>query len=215
MILDQGAGSSIVNPTILDNTLDCFEQSGIVSIGYETGFDRYGKKDKKKIEKACELAKKADVVLLYIGLNEYVEVEGLDRKTMNIPENQVELLNALYEVNKNIVAIISCRCALEMPWIHKVKGLLHGYLAGQAGARSILRVLSGDVNPSGKLTETYPMKYEDTPSYKNFPGKEVSVEYREGLYIGYRYYDTVGKEVLFPFGYGLSYTSFEYSDILM
>ena len=209
----QGAGSSIVNPTILDNTLDCFEQSGIVSIGYEPGFDRYGKKDKKKIEKACELAKKADVVLLYIGLNEYVEVEGLDRQTMNIPENQIELLNALYEVNKNIVAIISCGCALEMPWIHKVKGLLHGYLAGQAGARSILRVLSGDVNPSGKLTETYPINYEDTPSYKNFPGKEVSVEYREGLYIGYRYYDTVGKDVLFPFGYGLSYTSFEYSDI--
>ena len=209
----QGAGSSTVNPTILDNTLDCFEQSGIISIGYEEGFNRYGKKDKKKIDKACELAKKADVVLLYIGLDEYVEVEGLDRETMNIPENQVELLNALYEVNTNIVAIISCGCALEMPWINKVKGLLHGHLAGQAGARSILRVLSGDVNPSGKLAETYPIKYEDTPSYKNFPGKEVSVEYREGLFIGYRYYDTVNKEVLFPFGYGLSYTRFEYSDI--
>ena len=100
-----------------------------------------------------------------------------------------------------------------MPWINKVKGLLHGYLGGQAGARSILRVLSGDFNPSGKLAETYPIRYEDTPSYKNFPGKEVSVEYREGIYIGYRYYDTANKEVLFPFGYGLSYTSFEYSDI--
>ncbi len=209
----QGAGSSIVNPTILDHTLDCFEQSGIVSIGYEPGFERYGKKDKKKIDRACELAKKADVVLLYIGLDEYVEVEGLDRTTMGIPENQLELLEALYEVNKNIVAIISCGCALEMPWINKVKGVLHGYLAGQAGARSILRVLSGDVNPSGKLAETYPIKYEDTPSYKNFPGKEVSVEYREGMYIGYRYYDTANKEVLFPFGYGLSYTTFEYSDI--
>ncbi|VYU54758.1 glycosyl hydrolase [Clostridium paraputrificum] len=209
----QGAGSSIVNPTILDNTLDCFEQSGIVSIGYEQGFNRYGKRDSKKVEKACELAKKADVVLLYIGLDEYVEVEGLDRSTMGIPENQVELLNAIYEVNQNIVAIISCGCALEMPWINKVKGLLHGHLAGQAGARSILRVLSGDVNPSGKLAETYPIKYEDTPSYNNFPGKEVSVEYREGPYIGYRYYDTVDKKVLFPFGYGLSYTTFEYSDI--
>ena len=209
----QGTGSSIVNPTILDHTLDCFEESGIVSIGYEEGFDRYGKRDYKKIRSACELAKKADIVLLYIGLDEYVEVEGLDRKTMAIPENQVELLNALYEVNKNIVAIISCGSAIEMPWINKVKGLLHGYLGGQAGARSILRVLSGDFNPSGKLAETYPIRYEDTPSYKNFPGKEVSVEYREGIYIGYRYYDTANKEVLFPFGYGLSYTSFEYSDI--
>lgn len=209
----QGAGSSIVNPTILDHTLNCFEESGIVSIGFEEGFNRYGKQDKKKIEKACDLAKKADVVLLYIGLDEYVEVEGLDRSTMKIPKNQIELLNALYEVNKNIVAIISCGCAVEMPWINKVKGLLHGYLAGQAGARSILRVLSGDVNPSGKLAETYPLMYEDTPSCKYFPGKEVSVEYREGMYIGYRYYDTVDKNVLFPFGYGLSYTKFEYSDI--
>lgn len=209
----QGAGSSIVNPTILDNTLDCFEQSGIASVGYEQGFERYGKSNKKMINNACELAKKADVILLYIGLDEYVEVEGLDRNTMSIPENQLELLEALYEVNQNIVAIISCGCALEMPWINKVKGLLHGYLAGQAGSRSILRVLSGDVNPSGKLAETYPIKYEDTPSYNNFPGKEVSVEYREGPYIGYRYYDTVNKEVLFPFGYGLSYTTFEYSDI--
>ena len=209
----QGAGSSIVNPTILDNTLDCFEQSGIISIGYEQGFNRYGKKDSKKVYRACELAKKADVILLYIGLDEYSEVEGLDRKEMGIPENQVELLNALYEVNKNIVAIISCGCVIEMPWINKVKGLLHGHLAGQAGARSILRILSGDVNPSGKLAETYPLKYEDTPSYKNFPGKEVSVEYREGIYIGYRYYDKADKKVLFPFGYGLSYTTFEYSDI--
>lgn len=209
----QGAGSSIVNPTILDHTLGCFEESGIISIGYEEGFDRYGKSDDKKIKSACELAKKADVVLLYIGLDEYVEVEGLDRKTMSLPDNQIELLNALYEVNTNIVAIISCGSAIEMPWINKVKGILHGYLSGQAGARSILRILSGDVNPSGKLAETYPLKYEDTPSYKNFPGKEVSVEYREGIYIGYRYYDTVDKEVLFPFGYGLSYTTFEYSDI--
>lgn len=209
----QGAGSSIVNPTILDNTLDCFDESGIVSIGYEPGFERYGKKNEKKIDKACVLAKEADVVLLYIGLDEYAEVEGLDRKNMMIPENQIELLDALYKVNPNIVAILSCGSAVEMPWIDKVKGLLHGYLGGQAGARSILRVLSGDVNPSGKLTETYPIHYEDTPSYSNFPGKEASVEYREGIYIGYRYYDTANVDVLFPFGYGLSYTTFEYSDI--
>jgi beta-glucosidase len=209
----QGSGSSIVNPTILDNTLDCFDESGITSIGYEPGFERYGKKNKKKIEKACELAKKADVILFYMGLDEVTEAEWVDRSDMKLPDNQIELLNALYEVNQNIIAILHCGCAVEMPWINKIKGLLHGYLGGQAGARAILRILSGDVNPSGKLAETYPLQYEDTPSYANFPGKQVSVEYREGLYIGYRYFDTANVKVLFPFGYGLSYTSFEYSNI--
>ncbi len=209
----QGAGSSIVNPTILDNTLECFDESGIMSVGYEPGYSRYGEKSLKNIEKACALAQKADVILLYIGLDEVTEAEGLDRRDMKIPDNQIELLNALYKVNPNIVAILSCGSAVEIPWIGKVKGLLHGYLGGQAGARAILRVLSGDVNPSGKLAETYPLRYEDNPSFHNFPGKEVSVEYREGIYIGYRYYDTANCEVLFPFGYGLSYTTFEYSDI--
>ncbi|WP_078550185.1 beta-glucosidase family protein [Litchfieldia alkalitelluris] len=209
----QGAGSSIVNPTILDHTLDCFEESGIVSIGYEPGFERYGKKSQHKIDEACELAKKADVILLYLGLDEATEAEGLDRDSMKIPENQIQLLNAIYEVNQNIIAILSCGSAVEMPWIGKVKGLLHGYLGGQAGARAILRVLSGDVNPSGKLAETYPLRYEDTPSFRHFPGNEASVEYREGMYIGYRYYDTADVNVLFPFGFGLSYTTFVYSDL--
>ncbi|WP_078549502.1 beta-glucosidase family protein [Litchfieldia alkalitelluris] len=209
----QGAGSSIVNPTILDHTMDCFEESGIVSIGFEPGFERYGKKNQKKIDEACELAKKADVILLYLGLDEATEAEGLDRHSMKIPENQIELLDALHEVNQNIIVILSCGSAVEMPWISKVRGLLHGYLGGQAGARAILRVMSGDVNPSGKLAETYPLRYEDSPSFHHFPGNEASVEYREGLFIGYRYYDTADVNVLFPFGYGLSYTTFEYSDL--
>jgi beta-glucosidase len=209
----QGAGSSIVNPTILDHTLNCFEESGIVSIGFEPGFERYGKNNGEKVSNACLLAEKADVVLLYIGLDEVTEADGLDRQSMRIPANQVDLLNALYKVNPNIVAILSCGSAVEMPWIDKVKGLIHGYLGGQAGARSILRVLSGDVNPSGKLAESYPVRYEDTPSFLNFSGKEATVEYRESVYIGYRYYDTANVDVLFPFGFGLSYTTFEYSDI--
>lgn len=209
----QGAGSSIVNPTILDHTMDCFEESGIISIGYEQGFERYGKNNPKKIEKACALAAEADVILLYIGLDEVTEADGLDRQNMRIPDNQIDLLDALYRVNPNIVAILSCGSAVEMPWIGKVKGLLHGYLGGQAGARAILRVLSGDVNPSGKLAETYPLRYEDTPSAPYFPGNEVTAEYRESIYIGYRYFDTAQVDVLFPFGYGLSYTTFEYSDI--
>ncbi|SDY10827.1 beta-glucosidase [Evansella caseinilytica] len=209
----QGAGSSIVNPTRLENTLDALEETGLVSIGYEPGFERYGKKNRKKMAKACALAKQADVILLYIGLDEVTEAEGLDRQSMAIPENQIELLHALHEVNPNIVAVLSCGSAVEMPWIGKVKGLLHGYLSGQAGAKAILRVLSGEVNPSGKLAETYPLQYEDIPSSKQFPGKEVSVEYREGPFIGYRYFDTANVNVLFPFGYGLSYTTFVYSDL--
>lgn len=209
----QGAGSSIVNPTILNHTLDCLDESSIKAIGFEPGFERYGKKNKKKIDKACELASRADVVLLYIGLDEVTEAEGLDRENMKIPKNQVELLHAIYEVNRNIVVVLSCGSAVEMPWIDRVKGLVHGYLSGQAGAKAVLNVLTGKVNPSGKLAESYPFRYEDTPSYHHFPGKEVSVEYREGPYIGYRYYDTANIPVLFPFGYGLSYTTFAYADL--
>lgn len=209
----QGAGSSIVNPTKLENTLECLEESGLKNIGFEPGFDRYGKKDTKKIEQACALAKNADIVLLYIGLDEVIEAEGLDRQSMGIPENQIELLHALHQVNPNIVAVLSSGAVVDMPWIDKVKGLVHGYLSGQAGTKAILRVLSGEVNPSGKLAESYPIRYNDTPSFHHFPGKEVSVEYREGPYIGYRYYDTADVNVLFPFGYGLSYTTFKYSDI--
>lgn len=209
----QGAGSSVVNPTNLDNTLDSLKESGIESIGYEPGFERYGKKNRKMMDKACILAKEADVVLLYIGLDEVTEAEGLDRPNMKIPQNQIDLLNELYEVNKNIVVVLSCGSVVEMPWIDKVKGLVHSYLGGQAVAKAVLNVLSGKVNPSGKLSETYPLRYEDTPSAKHFPGKEVSVEYRESIFIGYRYYDTAKVNVLFPFGYGLSYTTFKYSNI--
>lgn len=211
----QGAGSSIVNPTILDSTIECFNKLGLINIGYEPGYDRYGKKDNKKIQRACNLAKEADVVLLYIGLDEVTEAEGLDRQEMQIPQNQIDLLNELYEVNKNIIVVLSCGSAVEMPWINKAKGLVHAYLSGQAGAEAILRVITGKVNPSGKLAETYPLKYEDTSSFKYFPGKEVSVEYREGIFIGYRYYDTANVDVLFPFGYGLSYTTFEYHDLVL
>lgn len=209
----QGRGSSIVNPTILENTLDCIKEYKINFIGYEQGFNRCGKRSRHKINKACELAKKAEVILLYIGLDDYDEAEGIDRKTLSLAKNQIDLINALYEVNKNIVAILCCGTVVEMKWINKVKGLIHSYLGGQAVANAVLKVLCGVINPSGKLTETYPLRYEDTPSYEYFPGKEATVEYREGIYVGYRYYDTANVEVLFPFGYGLSYTTFKYSNI--
>ncbi|MFZ5368040.1 MAG: beta-glucosidase family protein [Spirochaetota bacterium] len=209
----QGAGSSQVNPTILDTTLQSLEESGIRCIGFEEGFDRYGKPSVLKIKRACHLAARAETVLLYLGLDELSETQGIDRPHMRLPENQVQLLEALSEINPNIVVILSCGCAIEMPWIGKVRGLLHAYLGGQAVARAVLRIISGDVNPSGKLAETYPFRYEDTPAYYYYPGNGQTVEYREGPYIGYRYYDTAHKPVLFPFGFGLSYTQFHYSDI--
>ncbi len=209
----QGAGSSVVNPTKLDNTLECLKDSGLTSIGYEKGFDRYGKKNLSLLKKACALAKTADVVLLYLGLDEVTEAEGMDRTDMSLPANQIELLASLYEFNRNIIVVLSCGSSIEMPWIGKAKGLVHAYLSGQAGAGAIINILTGAANPSGKLAESYPFRYGDTPSAANFPGLEVSVEYREGPYVGYRYFDTVGKDVLFPFGYGLSYTEFAYSDL--
>ncbi len=209
----QGAGSSIVTPTILEHTLKCLDESGIVSVGYEPGFLRYGKPSKKLLQRACTLAGRADVVVLYLGLDEWSESQGLDRNTMKLPENQTQLLDALYKIHNNIVVVLSCGTVVEMPWIGKVKAVLHGYLGGQAGARAILRILSGDVNPSGKLAESYPLYYEDVPSAANFPGNEQTVEYREGIFIGYRYYDTLNMDMLFPFGFGLSYTTFEYSNL--
>lgn len=211
----QGAGSSIVNCTKLDSTLDVIENSGLSMVGFEAGYRRNSKVDIALQSAALDLAKKSDVVLFYIGLDEISETEGLDRSGMKIPDNQISLLSALAQVNKNIVAVISAGSAIEMSWIKDCKAVVHGYLSGQAGAGAILKIITGEVCPSGKLAETYPFKYEDTPTYHYFPGLEYSAEYREGLYIGYRYYDTVKILVQFPFGFGMSYTTFKYSNLMV
>lgn len=209
----QGAGSSIVNPTKLDNTLSVLDETDFNMIGYAPGYERFGRKDAKLLNEAIKLAEQADCVLFYMGLDEVKEEEGLDRRDIKIPQNQIEVLEALSKVNENIIVVLSCGAVVEMPWISKAKALVHSYLSGQAGARAVLNIITGKVNPSGKLAETYPLTYEDVSSAKHFPGKEVSVEYREGMYIGYRYYSTAGVKVQFPFGYGLSYTQFEYSNL--
>lgn len=209
----QGAGSSIVNPTRLESFQESAAAAAFRIAGFEPGFERYGKKSSGRLKRAVRLAKEADTVLLFLGLDEVTEAEGQDRRHMALPENQVHLLDALWEVNRDIVVVLSCGSAVEMPWIDKAKGVVHGYLSGQAGAGGLLNVLSGQVNPSGKLAESYPLRYEDTPSAPYFPGQEATVEYREGPYVGYRYFDTADKELLFPFGYGLSYTTFRYSDL--
>ena len=209
----QGAGSSVVNPTKLDHTMDVIKNFGLDVAGFESGYPRSGKGDPAMQAKAVELAKKADIVLLYIGLDEISESEGLDRSHMRLAQSQVDLIEAVSAVNPNIVAAMSAGSAVEMPWLPKVKALVHGYLCGQAGAPSVLKVILGEVNPSGKLAESYPIKYEDVSSSPYFPAKERNAEYRESLFVGYRYFETANVPVLFPFGFGMSYTTFEYSDL--
>ena len=209
----QGAGSSVVNCTKLDHTMDVIGNFDLDVVGFEAGYPRHGDPNPEMEQKAVELAKKADYVLLYIGLDEISESEGLDRSTLALPKCQTELLEKVAEANSNVIVVMSAGSSVEMPWIGQVRALVHGYLCGQAGASAVLKVILGDINPSGKLSESYPIKYADCSSAPYFPAKERSVEYREGLYVGYRYYDTAKIPVLFPFGFGLSYTTFEYSDI--
>ena len=209
----QGAGSSVVNCTKLEHAMNVIEYHELDVVGFEPGYPRTGPGDPAMRGKAVELARQADVVLLYIGLDEISESEGLDRSNMKLPQSQIDLINALAEVNTNIVAIVAGGSAIEMPWLPRCKAMLHGYLHGQAGSNAILKAVMGEINPCGKLSETYPMHYADVSSAPYFPAKERTVEYREGLYVGYRYFETVNLPVLFPFGFGMSYTTFQYSDL--
>ena len=210
----QGAGSSIVNPTKLDNTADLLKDNGDFNIvGCARGFNRYGKKNKKLLKEALSLAEQADVTVLYLGLDEVTEAEGLDRINLHIEQNQLDLVKAVKAMNKEIVVVLSCGSAIEIPFVEDVNAILHCYLNGQAGALATLNILSGKVNPSGKLSETYPIALEDVASSDNFPSKTRTIEYREGYGVGYRYFDTANIRVRYPFGYGLSYTKFEYSNL--
>lgn len=209
----QGAGSSVVNPTELDSMTGSIEDTNLSYVGYAQGYKRHGGSDEGLLREAVTLAQKADVVLYCMGLDEVKESEGLDRPNMQIDENQIEVLHAIESVNPNVVVVLSGGSALEMPWIDDCKAILDGYLGGQAGAGAMLDVITGKVNPSGKLSETFALQYSDTPARRDYPSKKRTSEYRESLYIGYRYYDTAGLQVQFPFGFGLSYTTFEYMDL--
>ena len=209
----QGAGSSVVNPTKLDSTLGVMDRFPLDLVGFEKGYPRVGAGDPAMRQAAAALAKKADVVLLYLGLDEISESEGLDRAHMRLPQSQIDLLEAVSAANPNVVIVMSAGSAVEMPWLDQCKALVHGYLCGQAGAGAVLKAILGEINPSGKLSETYPIRYEDVSSAPYFPAEQRNVEYREGLYVGYRYFESAKKPVLFPFGYGLSYTTFAYSDL--
>ena len=209
----QGAGSSMVNSTQVDVLLDKLIDSELNVIGYQQGFDRHGKPDAALQKSACELAAQANTVILCMGLDEIAESEGLDRSNLRLAQNQVDLLQAVAAVNPKIVVVLYSGSVVETPWLDNCQALLYAALGGQAGAGAVADALAGKVNPCGKLAETWPLAYADIPSAVGFATRRKTVEYREGLYIGYRYFTTAEKAVRFPFGYGMSYTTFAYSDM--
>jgi beta-glucosidase len=209
----QGSGSSAVNPTRLDSVLDVIGDSGLKTTAFAAGFRRDGTPDAALLDEAVEAARDADVALLFLGLDEVAESEGLDRSTLSLHAAQVEVLHAVAAVNPATVVVLSGGGVVEMPWLASARAVVHGYLAGQAGAGGLLDVLTGAVNPSGHLAETVPVTLADTPTADAFPATGRTAEYREGLYVGYRYYTTAGVPVAFPFGYGLSYTTFEHGGL--
>ncbi|MCR4925955.1 MAG: glycoside hydrolase family 3 C-terminal domain-containing protein, partial [Clostridiales bacterium] len=209
----QGAGSSFIHPTMLDSAYQALQDRGI-SFTYAQGVESNSDKlNQVLIEEACKVAKDADVAIIYAGLTDAYDSEGFDREHMKIPQNHINLIESVSKVNKNTIVVLSGGSAVEMEWIDSVKGLLNIFLSGQASGNASISLIFGENNPCGKLSETYPYKYADTPAYNNFPGGNLTVEYRESIFVGYRYYDTAKVNVRFPFGFGLSYTSFEYSDL--
>ena len=210
----QGAGSSLVNPTQVDNLLDALKGKGLNLTGFAKGYTRetpHG--DADLLQEAIQLCAGADVVLLCMGLDENSEIEGQDRAHLELPECQTALLHALARVNPNIVLVLSGGAPFRMPESRLFRAAIHGYLAGQAGGPAMADALAGIINPCGKLSETWPLALEDTPCHRYYPGKKRTCEYREGLYMGYRYYDTANIPVRYPFGHGMSYTTFAYSDL--
>ncbi len=209
----QGAGSSLIEPTYLENLHVALKDTDLNIIGYEKGFQRYGQVSKRLLDKALALAKKADMVILSVGLDEGSEAEGVDRKHMRLAENQLVLIEEISKINAQIIVVIAGGSPVEMPFHNMVKSIVHGYLPGQGGGVALARVLLGEYNPSGKLAESYPVTYDQVASSEYYPGGELTSEHRESIFIGYRQYDKMRSEVRYPFGHGLSYTTFTYSDL--
>ena len=209
----QGAGSSKINPYELDNAYDAFAALGL-DFDYADGCKRYATEpDDALIREAANTAKNKEIVFVFAGLPDSYESEGYDRDTLDLPPAHNRLIEAVAAVNNNVVVVLQCGSAVEMPWKDKVKAILLTYLGGCQGGKAAVNLLLGIANPSGKLAETFPLKLSDTPCYKHFANDKFVAQYRESIFTGYRYYDTAQKEVLFPFGHGLSYTTFVYSDL--
>ena len=209
----QGAGSSKINPTKITCLCDAMDERNI-PYTYAQGFIAEGEYDEKLADEAVKAASSSDVIIFMAGLPDSYESEGFDRTHMNLPENQNRLMEELIKTGKPIVAVLSTGSAVTLPWRNDVDSILLMYLGGQNSGNAALDLLLGEVNPSGRLAETWPLRIEDTPCHGFFGGKG-NVEYRESIYVGYRWYESAGKEVQYPFGHGLSYTTFEYSDLLL
>lgn len=208
----EGGGSAHINTWKVTSALDAAKACGL-KVNYVQGYDVKEKKDKKLLPEAIEASKKAKTVVIFAGLPDSYESEGYDRKDMKMPQNQDVLISEIAKVNKNVVVVLHNGSPVEMPWVNDVKGILESYLAGESVGTAQIDLLFGKANPCGKLAETFPVKTSDNPTFLNFPGNGQDVNYAEGIYIGYRYYDKKEMKVQFPFGHGLSYTTFEYSDL--
>ncbi len=211
----QGNGSSLINAYKIDTAEEYFKENNL-EFNYAKGYDSNSPSiDNALIEEAVNISKDKDIVIIFAGLINSYESEGFDRKHLNLPENHNHLIEEISKINKNVVVVLSIGAPVLMTWIDKVKGVINLYLAGEASVSAAFNIIFGIVNPSGKLAESFPLSLEDNPSYKYFPGGNRAVEYRESIFVGYRYYDKAQKKVLFPFGFGLSYTTFEFSDLII
>ena len=202
----QGAGSSHINPTKLEKLTEQMPEAI-----YAAGCDISGDTTEELLAEAVKAAKEAEKVIICAGLTDSYESEGFDRENMKMPQGHIRMIEEVAKVNPNVVVVLMCGSVVEVPWADQVKGILYMGLSGQAGALAIRNLLYGEANPSGRLAETWPNRYEDCPSAAFYANGKKDAQYREGIYVGYRYYDKAGVPVRFPFGYGLSYTSFTYS----
>lgn len=209
----QGAGSSLINPTKLTSFLDAVNERGI-AVDFAPGFTLDdADQDQALTDEAVTAAKNANIVLLFLGLPAACESEGFDRTTLDLPAKQIAVLEAVAAANPNVAVVLSNGSVVSMPWRGQAKAILEGWLLGQAGGAALADVIFGDASPSGKLAQTIIDSIEDDPTVMNWPGEEGHVNYGEGVFVGYRYYDTFHKPVAYPFGYGLSYARFELNDV--
>ena len=208
----QGAGSSQVVPTKIDSAWDALTDQNW-EMQFASGYKQDGSTNSVLLKESAELAAKADIALIFSGLPNRFESESFDREHIELPEGHNRLIEAVASVQSKTVVILTNGSAITMPWVNQVSAIVEGWLAGQAGGSAIADVLTGQVNPSGKLSETFPLRLEDCPAFLNWPGEQGQIQYREGLFIGYRHYDVKKIKPLFPFGHGLSYTRFQYSNL--
>jgi len=206
----QGGGSSHINPTRVDTALDAFRDAAGDRVSFAPGFAFDGSDAEHLREEAVALAARQDVAVLFLGLPDAEESEGFDREHLDLPAAQLELVDAVLAVNPRTVVVLSNGAVVALPFADRVPAIVEGWLLGQAGGSATVDVLTGAVNPSGRLAETIPVRLEDTPAYLGFPGSLGHVRYGEGVFVGYRWYDARKLDVVYPFGHGLSYTSFEY-----